>query len=125
MLRDISEVSLAEAKYQQLFEAAPDAVVIVDSAGAVTLVNAAAEQLFGHPRDDLLGQSADVLLPDHPVEIYRKSSDEVPSHDGDSLADDDGHRADRSAQGRNGLPRRRQRRPDPYRGRRPGNPVDP
>jgi PAS domain S-box-containing protein len=90
VLRDISEVGLAEAKYQQLFEAAPDAVVIVDSTGTVMLVNAAAEQLFGHPRDDLLGQSVDVLLPDHPVEIYRKDSDYVPGRDEDPLAADDG-----------------------------------
>jgi PAS domain S-box-containing protein len=78
LLRDISDVSPVGARYQQLFEAAPDATVIVDSTGTIKLVSAAAEQLFGYPREDLLEQSVDILLPDHPVAIYRKDTDEVP-----------------------------------------------
>jgi PAS domain S-box-containing protein len=45
------------------FEKGPDAVVIVDSAGTILMVNEQAELLTGLPRKDLLGQKAEVLVP--------------------------------------------------------------
>ncbi|HSX22140.1 MAG TPA: response regulator [Gaiellaceae bacterium] len=46
-----------------LLDAAPDAVVILDGSGMIILVNAHAEQLFGYPADELLGQQIELLLP--------------------------------------------------------------
>jgi diguanylate cyclase (GGDEF)-like protein/PAS domain S-box-containing protein len=45
-------------------EAAPDAVVIVDAAGVVIMVNAQIEILFGYPRESLLGQQVEMIIPD-------------------------------------------------------------
>ena len=45
-------------------EAAPDAVVIIDSDGHIVFVNGQTERLFGFSREELLGQPVEVLLPD-------------------------------------------------------------
>src|SRR5438270_723107 len=46
-----------------LLEAAPDAIVGIDAAGIIVLVNAQTERLFGYPRDELLGQPIEMLIP--------------------------------------------------------------
>ena len=47
-----------------LLDAAPDAMVCVDSGGQIVLVNAQAERLFGYPREELAGQPVEILVPD-------------------------------------------------------------
>ncbi len=45
-------------------ESAPDAIVIVDEHGVIELINAKAETLFGYPREELLGQPSECLVPE-------------------------------------------------------------
>jgi PAS domain S-box-containing protein len=47
-----------------LLESAPDAMVIVDSDGRITLVNRQAERLFGYHGEELLDQPVEVLMPE-------------------------------------------------------------
>jgi PAS domain S-box-containing protein len=63
--RKRAELSLREAEQQfrGLVESAPDAMVIVDEQATIALVNARAEELFGYPREELIGQPVEMLLP--------------------------------------------------------------
>lgn len=55
----------AERRYRDLLEAAPDAIIEVDADGRILTMNAVTEKSFGYTRDELLGQSVDILVPDH------------------------------------------------------------
>jgi PAS domain S-box-containing protein len=61
---EIVERKQTEEKFRALLEAAPDAMVIVDSQGKIVLVNAQTETLFGYPREELLGQNVEILVPE-------------------------------------------------------------
>jgi diguanylate cyclase (GGDEF)-like protein/PAS domain S-box-containing protein len=49
--------------YQRIFEFTPDALLVVDPAGTITLMNAQAESLFGYDRSELVGKPVETLVP--------------------------------------------------------------
>ncbi len=51
------------AKYRGLLEAAPDAMVVVNHAGEIVLLNLQAEKQFGYHRDELVGQKVKNIIP--------------------------------------------------------------
>jgi PAS domain S-box-containing protein len=60
---DITARKRAEDRFRRVVESAPNAILVVDRNGQLTLVNAQTETLFGYSRDELIGQSVDVLVP--------------------------------------------------------------
>jgi protein-histidine pros-kinase len=53
-----------EGTFRDLLESAPDAMVIVDPDGRILLVNAQTERHFGYPREELVGQCVELLVPE-------------------------------------------------------------
>jgi PAS domain S-box-containing protein len=61
-----SEAALrrSEATAHAVLESASEGIILIDPAGAITLVNAAAERMFGYARSELLGRPLEILLPE-------------------------------------------------------------
>jgi PAS domain S-box-containing protein len=55
---------LAERKFRELLENAPDAILQVDPSGAILIANRTAEKLFCYTREELIGQNVDLLVPE-------------------------------------------------------------
>lgn len=62
-LKVLRDAKLVEARFHDLLESTPDAIVMVNVTGRIVLVNSQAEKMFGYPRADLLGQPVEILLP--------------------------------------------------------------
>lgn len=58
--------------FRRLVDSAPDATVVVDSCGAILMINTRAEELFGWTCDQLAGQPVEVLLPERSREQHQK-----------------------------------------------------
>jgi len=60
-----ARLRLAESEvFRKLIEAAPDAIVVADSAGVILYTNSQAVAMFGYPREGLVGQQVEILLPE-------------------------------------------------------------
>jgi PAS domain S-box-containing protein len=57
------ELERSEARFRRLLEAAPDAIVLMRLDGSIALVNEQVEHLFGYRREQLVDQSAEMLMP--------------------------------------------------------------
>ncbi|WP_041939126.1 MULTISPECIES: hybrid sensor histidine kinase/response regulator [Frankia] len=79
-VRDVTDRIRAEARFRGLLEAAPDAIIGVRPDGRIVLANAQSERLFGYARDELVGQSIEILVPDAVRAAH-------PAHRRDYLAD--------------------------------------
>lgn len=55
----------SESFFRNLLETAPDAMIIVDSSGDITVVNSQVERMFGYLREELLGEQIEILLPEN------------------------------------------------------------
>jgi PAS domain S-box-containing protein len=56
--------SSPDQRLRDLLDAAPDAIIEVDADGKILLLNGMTEALFGYSREELLGQSVELLIPE-------------------------------------------------------------
>jgi PAS domain S-box-containing protein len=62
--RDVSERIFNEERIGGLLESAPDPMVMVNEQGTIEMVNLQMVNAFGYSREELVGQSVDMLVPE-------------------------------------------------------------
>jgi PAS domain S-box-containing protein len=60
---NVTDQKLAEEQFRLAVEACPAGMIMTDRTGQIILANSEAERLFGYSRDELIGQSVDILVP--------------------------------------------------------------
>ncbi|MFK7998549.1 MAG: PAS domain S-box protein [Polyangiales bacterium] len=72
---DIRERKHHEKRFKLALDAAPSAIIMVDSAGTIVLCNRLTEEVFGHPRAELIGQPIESLIPQrlHEAHVANRS----------------------------------------------------
>lgn len=60
---DITERKRAEERFRCAVEAAPNAMIMVDTHSIITLANARTSSMFGYTQDELIGQPINLLIP--------------------------------------------------------------
>jgi PAS domain S-box-containing protein len=60
---DITERKKAEERFRLVVESAPNAMILVNYEGVISLVNRQTETLFGYERNELVGSKLEVLIP--------------------------------------------------------------
>jgi PAS domain S-box-containing protein len=63
-LRTRRDAQLLRARYRDLLDSMPDAVVVVNEIGRIALVNRQAEQMFGYGSQELVGAPLETMLPE-------------------------------------------------------------
>jgi len=63
-LRSSKGESADERRFRLVVEAAPNAMVMIDRAGKIVMVNTQAERVFGYSRAELMGQPVEMLVPE-------------------------------------------------------------
>jgi PAS domain S-box-containing protein len=64
LIRDVTEHRRAMDQLLLSIEAAPTGMILVDRDGKIALVNAQLVTLFGYPREQLIGQPVELLVPE-------------------------------------------------------------
>ena len=61
---DITDRKYAEEMIRLAVEASPNGMIMTNHQGAIVMVNTTTETLFGYSREELIGQSIDILIPE-------------------------------------------------------------
>jgi PAS domain S-box-containing protein len=84
IVRDLTEQKKAEAelrmsaeRFRAITESSMDAIITTDAQNNIIFCNPAAEKMFGYSKEELAGQSAGILLPEHLRERNKTSIQNV------------------------------------------------
>jgi len=85
------ETGSLEGLYQQIIEGAQDAIIFADKEGIIRLWNSGAEAIFGYSKEEAIGETLDLIVPEKLREKhwegYRKVMDTgVTKYGSDILA---------------------------------------
>jgi two-component system sensor kinase FixL len=62
---DVTERKQSEERLRMVVEASSSAMIMVNPLGNMTLVNGRTELVFGYPREELIGEPIEILVPEH------------------------------------------------------------
>ena len=62
---------------ERIIQDAPDAIIVADSSGKITLWNAGAERLFGYSAAEVLSQTLDRIIPEAQRKRHREGYSQV------------------------------------------------
>ncbi|HET7008734.1 MAG TPA: PAS domain S-box protein, partial [Candidatus Binatia bacterium] len=68
---DLSEIKRGDERFRLAVEASSNATVMVNAQGQIVLVNQQSEILFGYSREELIGQSVEILIPERFRDIHQ------------------------------------------------------
>ncbi|MCK8608898.1 PAS domain S-box protein [Agromyces sp. C10] len=71
----------SEAKFRSVMESAIDAIISTDADGVIRSWNSAAADLFGHPEEEAVGRTLDLIIPERFRKRHRTAIERV-SHGG-------------------------------------------
>jgi len=60
----------SEQRFRMIFDAAPDAVFLLDAEGRIAMANSAAETMLGYRHEEMIGQPMEILVPENMRAIY-------------------------------------------------------
>lgn len=79
--RNVAEVVALEARKAAMLEAALDAVITIDHTGTIVEFNPAAEAMFGHAIDDVVGRPlAEIIIPERMRKAHREGIERANVH---------------------------------------------
>ena len=66
----------SEERFRTVVEASKDAIITIDRDGLITVFNPAAEHMFGHKSQEILGQPVHVLMPEEHRQRHHQAREE-------------------------------------------------
>ncbi|MGA2192613.1 MAG: PAS domain S-box protein [Nitrospirota bacterium] len=70
-IRDVDKLEESEKLAEAILSTAVDGIITIDEAGTVLSFNSAAEKIFGYKKDEIIGKTVNILMP----EPYRSEHD--------------------------------------------------
>ena len=79
--------SVSQARFENIAETSPDAIICSNAEGDITFWNRSAERLFGYSSEEMLNHTSEIIVPDSWLRIYEAEIERLGSGQKMELAD--------------------------------------
>lgn len=73
-------VQKSEQRFRMIFDAAPDAIFLLDAEGRIAMANSTAQTMLGYRREEMIGQPMEILVPENMRAIYAEQRGRCAAH---------------------------------------------
>ena len=74
------KVQKSEQRFRMIFDAAPDAVFLLDAEGRIAMANSTAETMLGYRHEEMIGQPMEILVAENMRAIYAEQRGRCAAH---------------------------------------------